>query len=88
MLQLICLEFSYVKCADYFAKFLAGKSNEVNQKVIQQRIRALQVFLEYIDGHPVLSKDDCYTKFLSDTPNWVLIMYMYGESSVFRSARI
>lgn len=58
-------------CLDYIAKYFSGKSEVVNQRVIQQRIRALQVFLDFIEMHPILSKDPTYQTFIAPEANWV-----------------
>lgn len=62
---------------DYFAKYFTAKSTEASQRLIQQRIRALQVFLDFIDGHPVLSKDPVYQKFISSDSSWVQYMQIH-----------
>lgn len=46
------------------------KSEVVNQQIIQHRIRSLQIFLDFISSHPVLSEDKVFHEFISENPTW------------------
>lgn len=56
---------------DYLARYFTGKAESMNQRVIQQRILALQAFLDFIQAHSVLSQDQTFLRFISDEPNWM-----------------
>lgn len=46
------------------------KSEAENQQVIQHRIRSLQIFLDFVHSHPVLSADKVFHEFLAENPAW------------------
>lgn len=63
--------FLLILAVDYLAKYITGKAESATQKVIQQRIRGLQIFLEFIDQHPVMAKDPAYQRFLLGPAEWL-----------------
>jgi hypothetical protein len=46
------------------------KSEAENQQVIQHRIRSLQIFLDFVQTHPVLCEDKVFHEFLAENPAW------------------
>lgn len=63
--------FMLIPAVDYLAKYITGKAESATQKVIQQRIRGLQIFLEFIDQHSVMAKDSAYQRFLLGPAEWL-----------------
>lgn len=46
------------------------KSETENQQIIQHRIRSLQIFLDFVQAHPVLSADKIFFEFISENQGW------------------